>query len=280
MKTHSTRTLDRPLRCGRLMALACAWAACTVAPAQTAAPAASAAAQRKPAAIVDLRSAIEQTAAVVEGTVTEIHNDYSDSDGPWTRVVLSDVTAHLGSAPAALEIRHFGGRLPSGRQVVAAELPVFMQGKRYIVFLRNTTWNVSPVVGDMALRVEKIGATEVLVNTDGMAVTGVNGMGPQFGEALFEGPKMDGSPSVALSQRMPAMARAPLDRAGFVQALRSQVASRNLVVAGRFNAEPGGAFKWRAIPTAPAADSARAEPGTPDQGSGSDIDTSRPTTPR
>jgi len=204
---------------------------------------------------------------------------YSDSDGPWTRVVLSDVKTHLGSAPAVVELRQFGGRLPNGKQVVAAELPVFVQGKRYIVFLRNTSWNLSPVVGDLALRVEKVGETEVLVNTDGMAVTGVGAMGPQFGEALFEGPKFDGTPSAALGKRLTSLARAPLDRAGFVQAMRSQVASKDMRLTGSFNARPGGEFKWRAIPTAASADTPRADAGTATHSGGGAVeaDTTRPT---
>src|SRR5262245_23615736 len=97
----------------------------------------------KPLPVGDLRSAIDQTAAIVEGLVTDIQYDYSEEEGPWTRVMLSDVHAYFGSAPPQVEIRHFGGPLPNGRMLVAAELPVFVQGKRYIVFLRNTAWNVS-----------------------------------------------------------------------------------------------------------------------------------------
>ncbi len=278
MKTDCTRHFPRPSLHGRLLVLALAAAACAAAQAQVVAP--TAVAQRKPVAVVDLRSAISQTAAVVEGTVSDIRNDYSESDGPWTRVALTDVKTHLGTAPDVVEIRHFGGRLPNGKQVVAAELPVFVQGKRYIVFLRNTSWNVSPVVGDLALRVEKLGDAEVLVNSDGIAVTGVGALGPQFGEALFQGPRLDGSPSQSLGKRLNTMAIAPLDRAGFVQALHNEIAGKGLAVAGSFNAQPGGEFKWRAISTAAGADRSRAsDPVTPAlRGSGVEVDTTRPTT--
>ena len=213
------------------------------------------AAARQPAAVVDLRSTVDQTAAVVEGVVSEIRHDYSDEDGPWTRVTLSGIKTHLGQVPASFEIRHFGGPLPNGRTVVAAELPVFVQGKRYVVFLRNTQWNLSPVVGDLALRVETLDGTEVLVDSDGRAVTGVGARGVEMGPALFEGPQFDGKPSKALAGAMARLTRQPLDRAGLLRALNGSAAASGLRVAGSFRDQPAGQFKWRAIPTS-------ASPGT------------------
>jgi hypothetical protein len=131
----------------------------------------------KPSAVTDLRSAMAQTAVVLEGRVSDVRYEYNRRDGPWTSVILSDVRAHFGSAPEQVEIRQFGGPLPDGRTLVVAELPEFTAGERYVVFLRNTAWNLSPVVGDLAFRVEALGAGEALVTAEGLAVTGVSPRG-------------------------------------------------------------------------------------------------------
>src|SRR5262245_37586181 len=162
---------------------------------------------RKPRPIVDLQSIVDQTAAGVEGVVTDIRYDYSDEEGPWTRVILSGVQSQFDSAPTVLEIRHFGGPLPDGSLLVAAELPGFVPGKPYIVFLRNTAWNLSPVVGDLALRVETVGGTEVLVSSDGLAVMQIDRDGVVLGPALFGSPDLDGTPPKALRESLPVLAR-------------------------------------------------------------------------
>ena len=205
---------------------------------------------RKPLQVTDLKSAVDQTAMILEGMVTDIQYDYSEEEGPWTRVILSDVQAHFGSAERQVEIRHFGGPLPNGRTLVVAELPVFVQGKRYVVFLRNTAWNVSPVVGDLALRVETVDGTEVLVNSNGQALVAVSSEGIALGPTLFTNPDMDGTPSKALPENLPSF-RKPLDRGSFVEALGVTLAAQGLNVGGTFYDRPAGEFKWRAQRTAP-----------------------------
>lgn len=233
---------------------------------------------RKPLPVKDLRSAVDQTAAVVEGLVTDIQYDYSEEEGPWTRVILSDVQAHTGSAPPVVEIRHFGGQLPDGRMVVVADLPVFVQGKRYVVFLRNTAWNVSPVVGDLALRVETVDGSEVLVKSDGHAVTEVGPGGVEVGPMLFGSPQLDGTPPKALGKSLRALDRKPLDRRNFVEALDATLAKHGLIVAGPFYEHPAGEFKWHAQRTVPSVRH-KAPAGTHAKSTGSlnpEIDTSQP----
>jgi hypothetical protein len=230
----------------------------------------------KPLPVKDLQSAVSQTAVVAEGRVSKIEYEYTEEEGPWTVVTLSDVQTHLGAAPSVLEIRHFGGLLPDGRMVVAAELPVFVKGKRYIVFLRNTAWNVSPIVDELALRVETVDNREVLVNSDGQPVTEVSPAGIEVGPRLFERPAWDGTPPKALSE-MPGtmqpqmdvippravgvgpdattakllregssvLARKLLDRQNFVAELEATLASKGLSVAGTFYDLPAGEFRWR-----------------------------------
>jgi hypothetical protein len=196
----------------------------------------------------DLHKAVTQTAAVVEGLVTDIKHEYSEEDGPWTRVVLSNIRVLFGAAPAVVEIRHFGGPLPNGRLVVAAELPVFVLGKEYIVFLRNGSWNVSPVVGDLALRVESLAGAEVLVNSDGQAVTKVGEGGVEIGPTVFEAPQRDGSAPRPVVSSLQNIERT-LDRQRFAESLQSSLVAQNLAVAGTFIDRPAGAFKWRGQPT-------------------------------
>jgi hypothetical protein len=211
----------------------------------------------------------------VEGLVTDIQYEYSEEDGPWTRVTLSDVYAHLGSAPPVVDLRHFGGPLPNGRILVAAELPVFVLGKQYVVFLRNTAWNVSPVVGDLALRVETIDGEEVLVNSDGQPVTEVGAQGLELGAALFDGPSADGRVPAALGRRLQDLDRRPLDRGQFVQELSTQIAAHGLRVAGAFYEHPAGGFRWRGQPTARAAgERASADPAERAGSSDPEVDSS------
>ncbi len=231
---------------------------------------------RKAAPITDLASAVRQTAAVVEGVVSDIRYDYSDEAGPWTRVILSDVYAHFGSVPETVEIRHFGGPLPNGRLMIAAELPVFVRGGRYVVFLRNTAWNVSPVVGDLALRVETLGDAEVLVKSDGQAVTAVGPRGVEVGAALFASPELDGTAPKALYESVSALARAPLDRWSFVEALGATLAEEGLAVEGAFYDRPAGEFTWRAQRTAPPVRAAAPASTAAARDGGPELDTSNP----
>jgi len=202
-------------------------------------------AARQPFPVKDLQSAIAQTAAIVEGEVSDIQYDYSEENGPWTRVLLSNVKPHLGAAPKRIELRQFGGRLPDGRMVVAAELPAFVKGKHYIVFLRNTKWNLSPVVGDLALRVENVNGVEVLVNSDGQAVSGISSRGVEVGPTLFEGLELDGTPPQARPEKLLDFASQPLDRRGFMEALNASLGTKSLKITGTFSPHPAGEFKWR-----------------------------------
>jgi hypothetical protein len=227
-----------------------------------------------PGPVDNLRNAVRQTAAVVEGWVTNIQHEFSEENGPWTRVTLSNVHAHLGSAPLTVEIRHFGGPLPNGRFLVAAELPVFVLGKQYVVFLRNTAWNVSPVVGDLALRVETLDGTEVLVNSDGQPVTEVGAQGLELGAALFEGPLPDGRAPAAVGRRLQDLGRRPLDRGRFVQELRTHIAAQGARVSGAFYEHPAGGFRWRGQRTARAADERESADPAGAGSSGPEVDTS------
>lgn len=227
----------------------------------------------KLAPAVDVRSAVSQTAAIVEGFVTDIQYDYSEEQGPWTRVTLSKVRALSGEAPETIEIRHFGGPLPKGALMVAAELPVFVRDREYIVFLRNTSWNVSPVVGDFAFRVDKVDDAEVVVNSDGQPVVQLSTRGIEFGPTVFDAFDTDGSAPKAVTGSLRAIAYKPLDRATFATSLISTLDAQGLRATGRFIEKPTGEFNWRrqlasASPLAPppvdVPDGREPEPDTPE----------------
>lgn len=260
-------------------------------------------AARKPLPVTDLRSAMDQTALVVEGQVTEVQYEYNHRNGPWTHVTLSDVRAHFGSAPQQLEIRQFGGPLPDGSMVVVAELPEFIEGERYVVFLRNTAWNLSPVVGNLAFRVETVGAAEALVNTDGLAVVGVDPRGVRMAPQLLEGlqpnaalpgsPELDGAqavtdvtppeplgPNVAgVAARAVAGAsaqnREPLDPVSFIAELDAILAAHGMAASGTFYERSAGGFNWYRQKTEPTAGEAAAGDAAV-RSSGPEIDLSGP----
>ena len=221
----------------------------------------------------DLRAAVSQTAAIVEGLVTDIQYDYSEEQGPWTRVILSKVRAISGDAPETIELRHFGGLLPKGALMVAAELPVFVRDRQYVVFLRNTSWNVSPVVGDFAFRVDTVDNAEVVVNSDGQPVIQLSTRGIEFGPTIFDAFDTDGSAPKAITGSLRAIDYKPLDRATFTTSLIRTLDAQGLRATGAFIEKPTGEFNWRlqaasASPLAPPPvdlpDGREPEPDTPE----------------
>lgn len=225
--------------------IAAAYSTATPSPARAQISAAAPPGAAPPRQVADLASAIDQTSAVIEATIGAIAYEYSDAEGPWTRVTLTDVKSHLGAVPAKLELLQFGGPLPNGRFMVAAELTRFVKGHRYVVFLRNTAWNLSPVVGDLAFRVESVDGNEVLVNSTGQAVVGIDGRGPEVGVTLFEPTPYSGEAPVRKAGAISALAKRPLARRGFLSALQAGLDTHGLKVSGQLLARPAGAFKWR-----------------------------------
>lgn len=231
---------------------------------------------RKPQAADTLPRAIEQTSAVIEGVVSRIEYEYTEEEGPWTVVTLSNTQTHLGKAPSEVKIRQFGGPLPNGHRLVVAELTEFIHGKRYLVFLRNTAWNLSPVVSQYALRVETVGGRELLVNDEGQTVIGVGQSGLEFSSPLVPRPDVSGiSPSQETANRPVATALA-LDRTQLMGLLKAEMSARGAHVGGEFFDCPAGEFRWRRVATMPqGANTSPVIPSGPVRGS-SEKDTSRP----
>lgn len=241
------------------------------APSQAKRPPANAALPRR---VDNLLSALAQTAAVAEGVVTRVDYEYSDEAGPWTVVTLSDVVAHFGVAPSTIVVRQFGGPRPDGGAITVSDQVSFFKDKRYLLFLRNTSWNLSPVVGELAFRVEAVQGRELLINHEGRAVTAIGDSGVAFGDTLYDAPDRASREPPALRSDAQDKAHG-LDRRALVATLRAQLQARGMAVAGDFFDEPGGAFNWKRVRTVP---DPAASPAAAASVNASELDTSEPPT--
>jgi hypothetical protein len=93
--------------------------------------------------------------------------------------------------------------------------------------------------------VEKIDNKEVLVNSDGQAVTEVTSRGVDVGPTLFDGFELNGAAPKALVTKLAPSERLPLDRARFVDALGTTLKASRLTIGGKIADRPLGQFKWR-----------------------------------
>ncbi|HEX9016796.1 MAG TPA: hypothetical protein VF960_12460, partial [Chloroflexota bacterium] len=75
-----------------------------------------------------------------------------------------------------------------GTWVSVSGIPKLALGAEYVVFLRNTDWTLSPIVGDLIFRRETEGSRELLVDPTGRAVTGWNEDGPVLSAAVVSEP--------------------------------------------------------------------------------------------
>jgi hypothetical protein len=204
------------------------------------------------APLTDFSSALRQTAAVVDGIVSDISSSYSEEEGPWTTITLSNVRVRFGSAPQTVRIRQFGGPLPDGTNLAVAELPSFAKGERYVVFLRNTTWSITPLVIELTMRIFKSGTREMLVDNGGIAVTRIGSQGPDWGEKIAPQIFETLSEDLAEGLERAAEGSGALDVNDLDGLIRAEMVSAKVSVGGKFYDEPSGAFNWRSIRGRPA----------------------------
>lgn len=127
--------------------------------------------------LMSTRPTLEQTAAVVEGTVTAISYSFDDQLGPRTNVTFGSLASRVGSLKPSttLTLPFYGGPSADGTSFyAAAHVARFVQGAKYVLFLANHDWFFSPVLSNNAFRVETVGGRDILVDSDGMGVTGVS----------------------------------------------------------------------------------------------------------
>lgn len=142
-----------------------------------------------PAPADSSKEMLAQTAAVFVGKLRDIQFTYDDCGGPRTKYVFSGSSSLLGTAVdpnVALQVA--GGPTPKGTWVSVSELPQLALDAEYVVFLRNTDWTYSPIVGDLVFRREVVGGRELLIGPTGQAVTGWNDAGPMYSAATVVEP--------------------------------------------------------------------------------------------
>jgi hypothetical protein len=126
-----------------------------------------------------------QTATIFRGVLKDVKFTYENCAGPRTNYVFSDSSSIAGEKVASeVNLRVLGGPTPRGTWVGVSELPKLALDSQYVVFLRNTDWTFSPIVGNLVFRVETIGGREVLVHPSGRAVTGWGEDGPLLSAAV------------------------------------------------------------------------------------------------
>src|SRR5262249_36726639 len=132
-----------------------------------------------PAPADDSAQMLRQTAAVIRGSLKSVRFTYDGCTGPRTQYVFSDASSLVGSrVDSEVAVKVLGGPTPAGTWVRVSEIPQLALDSEYIVFLRNTDWTFSPIVANLALRVETLAGREVLVDSSGRAVTGWGETGP------------------------------------------------------------------------------------------------------
>ncbi|MBN8227189.1 hypothetical protein JYK02_06655 [Corallococcus macrosporus] len=228
----------------------CSAASGDEAPAAQERPLVADASLRPPRAVDSLLSLFDQTASVVEGEVLDVRSEFSPRTGPWTVVTLGNVRAHLGAAPRELRLKQAGGLLPDGRQLVVSHVPRFVRGARYVVFLRNTGWSLSPVLDEHAFRVESVGGREVLVGAEGGLVSGLGSEGVRQTAPVFETVDLMGArPTMRAEARGIPEA---MDREAFLSLLQNHLRARGLSVTGAFREEPVTNASSLSVPVTPA----------------------------
>jgi len=193
---------------------------------------------------------VDQTAAVVQGTVTEIAESYSEEEGPRTLVTLSRVNVLWGDLRTeSVTLKLFGGPVP-GRpgRIDEVHVPTFVKGKTYLVFLSNRDWRLSPVTARQSYLVELVDDKEIVVTTDGFAVAGIDDVtGPIRTFPVYSIPDEideDFVPEVAKDVTPDLVARAA-SPAGLVADLQSWAKQNEVTVNGTFTDQPYRTGNWR-----------------------------------
>jgi hypothetical protein len=190
----------------------------------------------QPAQVFNALSALAQTALVVEGTVKEAISEFSEDTGPWTRFELTEVVVHFGEGKLErLALAQRGGNYPDGGMLVVSTSPEFVVGARYLVFLRNTSWNLTPVVGDYVFRLETEDGRQLLVGPTGGAVVDFDEDGVVLSEPLYAPADLNGSPPERLKEPLPART---LDVTQLSKGVQAFLDAKGLKIAGTYYDEP------------------------------------------
>lgn len=138
----------------------------------------------KPAPMPNFAATLAQTAAVIEGVVASVENEHAVETGPWTRIYFEDIVVHRGALragkqPTEMSFVQFGGEHPDGRITTTSLTSDFTIGERYVLFLRNTSWNFIPY-SVVPLRVSSSDGSSFLATVDGRPLVSVSTKGFRF----------------------------------------------------------------------------------------------------
>ena len=210
------------------------------------------------------KAVVDQTAAVVQGVVTGIDESYSEEEGPRTVVTLSRLNVLWGDfRDESVKLQLFGGPVP-GRvgRIDEVHVPTFVKGKTYLVFLSNRDWRLSPVTAQQSYLVERVYDKEIVVTTDGFAVSGIDDVtGPIPTFTVYNIPDEideDFVPEISKEVTPDLVARAASPKE-LVADLQSWAKLNQVSVNGTFNDRPYSTGNWRfprmtPDPTAPPRD--------------------------
>ena len=196
------------------------------------------------------RAVVDQTAAVVQGTVTEISERYSDEEGPRTLVTLSRLNVLWGDfREEKVTLKLFGGSVP-GRpgRIDEVHVPTFVRGKNYLVFLSNRDWRLSPVTARQSYLVERVHGKEILVTTDGFAVAGIDdvtGPIPTFPVYLIPDEVDENFIPKVSEEVTPDLVERAASPAEMVAELRRWAERNEVTVNGSFTDQPYRTANWR-----------------------------------
>lgn len=142
-----------------------------------------------PRAVEDSKDMLSQTATIFQGQLKRIYFTYDECAGPRTNYIFSQTKTLIGSnVDSEVNLKTFGGPLPTGTWLNISELPQLAYNASYLIFLRNTDWTFSPVVGDLIFRHEVENGKEILVDPTGHFVKGWNENGPVLSTATVSDP--------------------------------------------------------------------------------------------
>jgi hypothetical protein len=199
---------------------------------------------------------IDQTAAVVAGLVTRVEEAYNEREGPRTLVTLSSIAVLWGTYDApSVTLKVFGGTVPGHRgRVDEAHIPTFVEGSRYVVYLSNRDWRLSPVTARQAYVIQRVHDTDLVVTLDGHAVFGIDDIeGPRRSFLVYRIPDEveDGFVPTVDESVTPDMVKRAYSVREFAEALRTWGSRHGVAVHGAFNDQPYTSGSWRIVAARP-----------------------------
>lgn len=136
-----------------------------------------------------MRELLARTSLVFLGTVEKVDGECSGRQRPCTRVLFRNVDVIRGKPPGQeIAFQLPEGRLEDGTSLRLMGAPRFAPGERYLVFVRRGDWYLSPVTNWLHSVFREVGARDregrFLVNSAGLAVTGIDDAGFVLGDAI------------------------------------------------------------------------------------------------